>query len=183
VRDEITALLITYRSRAAAFTLPRFVNARTALQAASPRLEMARLTELVGLGRNSFLAIGGLLIFIAMAAIFVSQLNNMRERAYDLALFRILGASPGRLMGLMTLESVLLSSLGATLGVLLGHAVLFGAGLYVRDGLLSGITGIAVLPAIYIIWAVVVFSSFVSGLLVAWNAYRKELQENLVRQK
>ena len=44
---EITLLLITYRSPLAATRLPRIINADSAMQAAAPAAETARLFELL----------------------------------------------------------------------------------------------------------------------------------------
>ena len=47
---EVTVVLLRYATPLAAATLPRFINDRTGMQAASPALETARLLRIVGVG-------------------------------------------------------------------------------------------------------------------------------------
>ena len=50
---EITSMLIQYRNPAAIGMFPRLVNQQSAMQAASPALESARLFSLLGIGIDS----------------------------------------------------------------------------------------------------------------------------------
>ena len=52
-KREVTVALVSYASPLAAATLPRFINERTTMQAASPALETARLLRMVGVDRKS----------------------------------------------------------------------------------------------------------------------------------
>ena len=119
--QEITALLLQYRSPMAAVQLPRFINQRTNLQAASPPFEMARLFALVGVGVDGLRAFAYVIILIAALSTFIALYNALRERQYDLAVMRSLGASRKTLLLLMVLEGVIISAMGGVLGLLLGH--------------------------------------------------------------
>ena len=118
---EITALLLQYRSPMAAVQLPRLINQRTNLQAASPPFEMARLFSLVGVGVEGLRAFAYVIILIAALSTFIALYNALRERRYDLAVMRSLGASRKTLLLLMVLEGVIISAVGGVLGLLLGH--------------------------------------------------------------
>ena len=119
--QEITALLLQYRSPMAAVQLPRFINQRTNLQAASPPFEVARLFSLVGVGVDGLQAFAYVIILIAALSTFIALYNALRERQYDLAVMRSLGASRATLFLLMVLEGVIVSVAGGVLGLLLGH--------------------------------------------------------------
>ena len=119
--QEITALLLQYRSPMAAVQLPRFINQRANLQAASPPFEMARLFSLVGVGVDGLRAFAYVIILIAALSTFIALYNALRERQYDLAVMRSLGASRKTLLLLMVLEGVIISAVGGVLGLLLGH--------------------------------------------------------------
>ncbi len=91
----MTSLLVRYNSPLAAVQLPRLVNQQTALQAASPAFETARLLSLVGVGLDTLRGFGVLLIASAGLSVFIALWNAMQERRYDLAVLRTLGASRG----------------------------------------------------------------------------------------
>ncbi|SVB42806.1 uncharacterized protein METZ01_LOCUS195660, partial [marine metagenome] len=93
---EITALLVKFRSPIALVSLPRFINARTSMQAALPGYEISRLMKLVGFGVDGFRAFAGVLVVSAALGIFTTLYNALSERRYDIAVFRALGASQGR---------------------------------------------------------------------------------------
>src|SRR5258706_15177371 len=88
---EITALLIQYASPLAAAMLPRQVNASSALQAAAPAYESARLFRMLGVGVDVLRAFGFVLVLVAGLSVFIALLNALEDRRYDLAVMRMLG--------------------------------------------------------------------------------------------
>ena len=119
--QEVTALLIQYASPLAAATLPRADQLASALQAASPAYERARLFRMSAsasrcCARSRWCSSGrgGLSVFIALY-------TAMEERRYDLAVMRTLGASPGKLFGCCCSRPLSLALAGAAIGVALGH--------------------------------------------------------------
>ena len=120
---EITALLVKYRTPLAAITLPRAINTGTALQAASPAQETARLFLLMGTGLDVFRAFAGVLIAASALSLFIALWHAMHEQRYELAVMRTLGASRGRILRLILGQGAVLGIAGAGLGVALGHGV------------------------------------------------------------
>ena len=120
---EITALLVKYRTPLAAITLPRAINTGTALQAASPAQETARLFLLMGTGLDVFRAFAGVLIAASALSLFIALWHAMHEQRYDLAVMRTLGASRGRILRFILGQGAVLGIAGAGLGVALGHGV------------------------------------------------------------
>jgi len=118
---EVTMVLVRYASPLAAATLPRAVNASDRLQAASPAVESARLFNLVGLGIDGIRAFGAVLLAAAALSVFVALFQALSDRRRELALMRLLGASPARLFVLLLLEGLLLTAIGVVLGTALGH--------------------------------------------------------------
>lgn len=119
---DITSLLVTeYRNPLAAINLPRLVNEVGNLQSASPALEINRLFSLIGIGEQAIQIFAFIIIGIAALSIFIALYNALKERQYDLAIMRTLGASRAKLFTQIILEGLLLSSFGAILGFLLGH--------------------------------------------------------------
>lgn len=120
---EITLALIRYRSPLAAVSFPRFVNSTTKLQAAAPALEITRLLRMVGVGADVLRGFGVVLLLTAALSVFIALWNAVRERRADLALLRMLGASPARLAGLLLCEALWLAVLASGLGLLVGHGL------------------------------------------------------------
>ena len=138
---EITALLIQYASPLAAATLPRMVNATSSLQAASPAYESARLFRMIGVGVDLLRAFGAILMLAAGLSVFIALWNALEERRYDLAVMRMLGATPGRLMRLMLLEGCALAFAGGIAGIALGHVLTEALGVALRQTQQTAVTG------------------------------------------
>jgi len=117
---EITALLLTTKSPIANINLPRSINRETALQAASPAFEMARLTSMLGLGSKGFTALSAVLIVIATLSIFSGLAGSLDNRMGDLAVLRAIGYSKGRLFRIIAAEGMAIVVTGLALGLALG---------------------------------------------------------------
>jgi putative ABC transport system permease protein len=125
---EITLALVRYASPLAAVTLPRAINASDRLQAASPAFESARLFRLAGVGIDGLRAFGVLLLATAALSVFVALFQALSDRRRELALMRLLGASPARLFALLLGEGLLLTAIGVVVGLAIGHGALEAAG-------------------------------------------------------
>jgi len=123
--EEVTALLIDYRSPMAAVQLPRIVNGTSNLQAASPAFETARLFNLIGVGVDVVNILGIAIIIISAISVFISLINSLKERKYELAIMRSIGASRTRIFFLILFEGILLSTVGAFIGFGLAHGGYF----------------------------------------------------------
>jgi putative ABC transport system permease protein len=118
---EITFGLIQYASPLAAVSFPRFVNQSTELQAAAPALEITRLFRMLGVGTQVLQAFAAVLLAVAAISLWMSLSQALRERRSDLAMLRMLGASPGKVASLLLFETLLLALAGWVIGVLLGR--------------------------------------------------------------
>lgn len=123
--DEVTALLVKYASPAAMGIVPRLVNQSTDMQAASPAIESTRLFALLGVGLDSLAVLAYVIMAIAGLSVFISLYNALKQRKYDLAVMRSMGASKTKLFSLVLVEGLVITSLGGIIGLLLGHLALF----------------------------------------------------------
>ena len=176
---EITALLIQYRSAMGAIQLPRWVNSQSSLQAASPAFETARLFSIVGVGVDILKWFAYILIFIAALSIFIALYNSLKERKYDLAIMRSMGASKSRIFFSVLLEGSLLTFWGACLGIALAHVVLLILPLFLTEAVHSGISGLIFLPEEGIILAAGLLLGIICALLPAAQAYRTDISRVL----
>ena len=179
--QEITALLVQYASPIAAATLPRFVNSTSTLQAASPAFESARLFRMIGVGVEVLRAFALVLLAAAGLSIFIALYNAMEERRYDLAIMRMLGASPGKLMRLVLLEAVALALVGAALGLVLGHLAAEAVGAMLAAEQQGRITGATWLGTELWLVALAAGVGLVAGLVPAWRAYRTDIAHTLAQ--
>lgn len=177
---EVTSILVLCKEDTGteAMTLDSKINKgrdRIA-QAIAPGFVVERLLQgIVGPVQIVLFVLTILIIIVAGISILVSIYNSMSERSHDIAVMRALGASRTAVMGIILVESILLSLLGGLAGVFLGHAVLGIAGPIVESH-----TGIALRfwnfnwQESLLIPGLVVFASLV-GFLPALTAYRTDV--------
>lgn len=180
--QELTALLVQYRSPMAAAMLPRQINSRSALQAASPAFESARLLSLIGVGIDTVQAFALVLILCAGLSVFIALYNALRERSYDLAVMRSLGASRTQLLAAILIEGLILTSLGVALGLLLGHVLAHGLGMWLQASQRVHITGWTFVPGELALVVAALCVGLVSALLPAVLAYRTDIAGVLARR-
>ncbi len=178
---EYTALLIQYASPLATAILPRYVNNNSDMQAASPVLETARLFSIIGVGVDVLRGFALVLVFSAGLSVFIALYGALKERRYDLAIMRTLGASPGRLMALMLGEGVLLAGAGGVLGLALGHAFAQLVGAALKTARQVEITGLTWLPEELLLLVMALVVGAIAALLPAWRAYRTDIAGTLAR--
>lgn len=176
---EITALLIKYRNPIAAIQLPRYINGQTGMQAASPAFEAARLFSILGVGVEALTGFAYVLIFISALSIFIALYNSLKERQYDLAIMRSMGASRSKLFIATQLEGITLTLLGSVIGLALGHGVLYLFTALVEE---SGKTGISswvfYIEELYLLAGSLVLGILCS-LIPSLQAYRTDIHKVL----
>ena len=176
---EITSLLLRYRSPLGAVQLPRLVNQESALQAASPALESARLLALVGIGLDTVRAFGLLLVASAGLGVLIALSNAMQERRYDLAVMRTLGASRRTLFAQPLLEGLILAAGGALLGLLFGHGAALLLGRLLPAARDMGLTGLLWRPEELYLVALALGVGLLAALIPAIQAYRTDIAATL----
>ena len=119
--EDITSLLVKYRSPMAAVQLPRIVNGTSNLQAASPPYETARLFNIIGVGVDVVNILGLVIIILSATSVFIALLNSLKERKYELAIMRSMGASQMKIFVLILFEGIVLTIIGSVFGFALAH--------------------------------------------------------------
>ena len=178
---EVTTLLVRYRNPMAAIQLPRMINSGTSMQAASPAFEMSRLFELLGVGISLLQGLAIALVVIAGLSIFIALYNSLKERKYDLAILRTLGASRGQLVGLVFLEGISLTTLGALLGIGFGHGFLALVVALTTQEVVSLVDPWIFLPEEGLIFGYALAVGIVASLIPAWSAYQTSIAKQLTK--
>lgn len=178
---EVTTLLLQFRNPMAAIQLPRMINSGTSMQAASPSFEMSRLFELLGVGISLLQGLAFVLIGIAGLGIFIALYNSLKERKYDLAILRAIGASRGQLLTLIFLEGLMLTFLGAILGIALGHTFLWLVVSQSDQNIVSAIQPWIFLKQELWIIAYALGVGVVASIIPAWSAYQTSIAKQLTK--
>ena len=179
---QITALLIQYKSPMSIVLFPRMVNQSTNMQAASPAMESARLFSLIGIGIDTLQWFAVFIMGIAALSIFISLYNAMKERKYDLAIMRCLGASKAKLFFLVMFEGIFVTLIGACFGLLIGHLALEVIGAYQQSSQ-AKLTGfIAVPQEVYLIWIGLLIGTLAS-LIPAMQIYKVDIAKTLTKDR
>lgn len=123
---QITSILVKFKGHnIQALNMQRAINENTEMQAATPAIEINRLYALMGTGTKALRWLAIVIIIVSGLSIFISLYNSLKERRYELALMRVMGASRGRLLALIVLEGLLLAVLGYLLGMTLSHGAMY----------------------------------------------------------
>lgn len=179
---EVTSILVLCNSPFGPTVLDTAVNKgeERIAQAVPPARIMTMLLDgIVGPVRVVLLVLTVLIVIVAGISILVSIYNSMSERSHDIAVMRALGASRGAVMGIILVESILLSLLGGLAGILLGHGMIGLA-----SPLVEARTGLTLTMLQFDPWelvlipALVVLASLV-GFLPAVAAYRTDVAKSL----
>ncbi|NNF04323.1 MAG: FtsX-like permease family protein [Rhodothermales bacterium] len=179
---QYTSLLISYSSPMAAAVFPRFVNTQTDLQAAAPAYETARMFELLGVGFDAIRVFGFILVVTAVLSVFVALLGALKDRRYDLAMMRTLGAPRRKLMTHVLLEGLLLSGMGCLLGLILGHAAAMVLGVALENAQGMALGGFTLLPEEGYVVLFALVAGLAAALIPAWQAYRTDIARILAER-
>lgn len=170
---EVTMALIRYKSPLAAVTFPRYINSSTSMQAAAPAQEVSRLLRLVGVGTDVLRGFGLVLLATAGLSLFIALWSAVRERRFDLAMLRMLGAPAHRVAGLLLCEAWWLALLASAAGLLAGHVLAEVAGQMLQAERSLHVTGWVWLSAEWWIPVGALLVATLAASLPALNVYRR----------
>jgi putative ABC transport system permease protein len=130
---EITSVLLTFKNHNhQTLNMMRAINENSTIQAAHPAWELNRLYSMVGTGTEVLKYLAWLIGAVSVISIFLSLLQSLRARKYELALLRVLGAKPQNIFALIIMEGLIQVVLGVLIGLIMAHI-----GLYLVDYLVA----------------------------------------------
>jgi ABC-type lipoprotein release transport system permease subunit len=183
---EVTAVLVLTASvggappELLAPQLMKSINKDTVAQAVLPIREMASLfSTFVDPLRIVLLALTVMIVIVSGIGILVSIYNSMNERQHEIAVIRALGAGRRTVMGLVLMESILLSLAGGLAGWIVGHVLIAALSpwIAVQTGVSIGFLQFVGYELV-IIPGLIVLASLV-GYLPAMAAYRTDVAKAL----
>jgi len=109
--------------------------------------------------------------------------SSLTARRYDLAVLRVLGASPQRLSSTVVAEGLVLSGAGSVMGLIAGHLVAYGMTSMISSlsGIASPVTLLAPQPWDAGFLAIGLGAGLVAGLVPAASAARTDIAGLLAR--
>ena len=178
---EITAAIVKIKSPIKIFQLQREINQYEfePLQAVIPGIALSKLWKIVSVTENIMLSISAMVIvssLIGLIAILYSTLNNRRK---EMALLRIVGASPKAIFTLLVMEALIISVLSILVSILftqLLSLIFFPIldqkfGIYLESKFLS-------VKDLYFLGLVILTSIFVS-IFPALQAYKNSINDGI----
>ena len=176
---EITAMLIKFKSPMNIIQFPRQINENTNLQAAVPSYEISRLFKLFGFGIETLSYLAYLIIIVSGFSLFINLFNSMRERKYEMALIRTLGASRFQLSTMIIFESLVLTISGFVLGLLFSRfGVMFVSSL-MEESINYNLSSFKILNEEYWLLSLSILIGVLSSLIPAIQVYKMNISKIL----
>jgi putative ABC transport system permease protein len=179
--EAISSFFVGTRSRVDALQLQQEINTfeDEPLMAVLPGIALAEMWRTVGYAEDALKIVTGFVVVVGLLGMIVSLYTSLNERRREMAILRAIGARRGRIVSLLVLESGLLATLGAMLGVGLVYLLLYlGQGPIERQfGLFVPIRSLGPTELGYI--GLIVGAGFLLGLIPALKAYRNALVDGL----
>lgn len=177
--QEITAGLVSFRSPMGNLTIPRMVNQNTNMQAALPAIEVNRLFSLMGTGVKTLRVLAILIVIISAISVFISLYQSLKERKFELALMRTMGASSSQLLLIVLIEGMVISLLGYLIGLGLGKLALFTISDLARDAYQYSLQMTWFTPNEALLLPATLLIGILAALLPAVQAYRLNISKVL----
>jgi putative ABC transport system permease protein len=177
---SITSILLKFKARnVQTLNMQRSINENTNMQAATPAIEIVRLRGLMGLGADALRVLAFVIIGVSGLSIFISLFSSLKERRYELALMRVMGASPFKLTALILLEGLLLALIGYAVGILLSHIGMEILARAMQDAYRYTFTGLTFLREEALLLLGAVSIGVVAALIPAIQAGRTDISTTL----
>ena len=157
-------------------SLAQSIKTQQRAQAVSPVSVMKKLSgqllEPIDLATK---CVAGVIIFVTGVSVFVSIYNSMSERRREIGIMRALGASRGKVMSIILMESALLCGVGGLLGLLLGHGLVFLAQPLMASRANLLIDPLAFEPFELLVIPILLVLGVIVGILPGLTAYRTDV--------
>jgi putative ABC transport system permease protein len=150
-----------------------------AIVVAQPAQQIEKLFEIVSNVDGIFIGMAVVVLFSSAISTMLALYNSMAARTRQIAVLRVLGASRGRVFGLVLTESLMITMAGAAAGVALA---LFGG--IAASAWLKASIGLVIDPSLDPRSTIIVLGGAVAlgalaGILPAWRAYQVPVADNL----
>lgn len=179
--SHITAMAVGLHKRVATFALQREINQyrHEPLLAILPGIALQELWQLMGTAEQALRIISAAVMLMGLLGMLTAIVSSLNERRREMAILRAVGARPRHIAWLLILEALLLSSIGAVLGLLLFYLGQWLASPYLQShyGLTLSISAPSTIS--WQILGAVPCAAVILAIWPAWRAYRYSLVDGL----
>lgn len=182
---KVSAVFVGLKARYASLVMQKWANdyAEEPLSAILPGVALTQLWRLVGSIETVLQSIAVLVLMTTLIGLATMLLTSMRERQREIAILRVMGASPFFLFALIQLEVIVVTAISCLLAI-----VLLAVGLNVSADYLASEYGLFISTSPFafdnfMLLGWIVAGSAIVGLIPAINAYRHSLQANLQNRR
>ena len=171
---EVSSVLIQFKGKnIQTLNFARNINENTKLMAVSPAIEISRLYSLSNSAEELMFYMAMIIGLMSLIAIFLNLIQALDERKHELTNLRIGGALPRLLFGLLMLEGLILSLLGAICGFIMGHVLLHWASIQFNLQSRYGISGMYFTSNEMYVLMAAIFGGMLAAIIPALRAYRR----------
>ncbi len=176
--QEITAVLMKKRSPMAIIRMPAILK-DSKMQVALTASEKNRLEQNFGIGKEVITWLAYIIIFISFISVFISLYNSLKERKYELAILRTMGATQGKLFLIIILEGLVLAAIGLVIGLLFGRVALYFMNSSLEKSFHYDILQLGLLPEEWILAGATLLVGIVAAFLPALQSIRIDISKTL----
>ncbi|MCU0338100.1 MAG: FtsX-like permease family protein, partial [Sediminibacterium sp.] len=181
--EEITAMLLQFRSPMAMITMPRKINEETNFQAAIPNIEIRRLLKLLDGIFIIIQAIGIIIMLLAGISVFLSLLQKLQRRKYEIALLQSIGYSKWYVSSLLIYEAILLAFIGYLIGFIFSRIILFVLDSSIAQQYGLNVFSLGWMADEYLIFLITLLTGILSAIIPAWYSVRASISKTLADGK
>ena len=178
----ITAALVGIESPLQTFALQRAINTypQEPLLAILPGVALQELWGIVGIAETALLAVSAMVVVTALIGMMATIFSSLNERRREMAIFRAMGARPRTIMGLLVIEAMLTSAIGAILGIVILYLALIVAQPMIDSafGLWIPVEAPSIRELLVLIG--VVLAGAIVSLVPALRAYRLSIADGMM---
>lgn len=179
MNKEVTAIYVQLKSPVALINLPRQINDQTNLVASNPAFEITKLSKMFGFAYQAFLSFSLVILVIAIVNIALNLLNSLKQRKYDLLIFRMIGCSHYKICSLIILEALIIVIIGSLLSYPLANLLIKLIDIYLIENAAQSLSLLVINQKIIFSWFATICVIVLTSVIPALIAYKKNIREIL----
>lgn len=179
--EQITAFFLRTKSRVQTLGLQREITTfpEEPLMAVIPGVALSELWAGIGYGEQVLKVVALFVVIVGLLGMLMALYTSLNERRREIAILRAVGVGPLKVIGMLLLESGLLTFVGTVLGVGFIYALVILLQPYIEQEFGLHIPLKALGPTELGYLSAVIAGGFLIGLVPAWKAYRNALSDGL----
>jgi putative ABC transport system permease protein len=178
---SITSFFVGAKSRIETLRLQREINNYSGepLLAIIPGVTLSELWNGLGYVEGVLKIISWMVVLVGFMAMLIALTTTLNERRREMAILRAVGASPGKILGLLVFESALLTALGIIFGVLFSAVLLFALKPWLETEFGLYLVGAFITPREMLYILITFIGGILAGLIPALRAQKLSLKDGL----